>query len=330
VTKYGIISTPSVTVNGVPQRVVPFTAFPLPAGSWDWYWIPQQGAPNPSPGVGQNPVNPVLQSTDVLVVGYPTLISPIILLQCSAQIAARAAIEGNSGIYADIQNSPNITDPTAITQYGQGLLDRYGCLDGMPTQVMYSTLRSGVFAGMVQTIQRSHPLITSAVRQITNVSIRDVDGQYLVYTITADSGRYQGNWTEFYGQIVTAAQLPQPQNRMAYLFQIYPTVPGVTNPGGTGGVQLQIQVVANPIEILQYLQVGMATPLTADLDVQINVNGSSTGSFTVPSGTGTPQTFYYTSTVTYHAGDSLQVVVNPHGSIKDITVQLVTAVVVSA
>ncbi len=276
-------------------------------------------------------MNPRLTSADTLIVNYATNVPPVTFVDCAAQINARAAIEGNSGIYADVQPANSITDPTAVTAFAQGLLDRYGCTDGLPTQVMYSTRRAGVFAGMVQTIQRTHPLIASAVRQISNMSFRDVDGQYLVYQITADSGRFQGNANDFFAQIQQTVNLPQPQNRMTYRFSVYPTVPGVTNPGGSGGVQLQIQVIANPLEIFQYLQVGMATPLTTDLDVQINVNGSSTGSFTIPSGTSTPQTFYYPAPQNKRfAGDSLQVFVNPHGTVKDITVQLVTSVVVSA
>ncbi len=330
VTLYGLISKPVVTVNGVAQRVVAFTDFPLPSGSWDWYWIPQQGAPNPSPGVGQNLVNPRLTSADTLIVNYATNIPPVTFVDCPAQINARAAIEGNSGIYADVQPANSITDPAAITAFAQGLLDRYGCTDGLPTQVMYSTRRAGVFAGMVQTIQRTHPLIASAVRQISNVSIHDKDGQFLVYQITADSGRFQGNANDFFAQIQQAVNLPQPMNRMTYIWDIYPSVQGLTNPGGTGGTNPTVRTIANPLEILQLLIVGLASVPTNDVDVQIVIDGNTTGSFTVPAGTGAPQTFYYTSGTKYHAGASMQVNINPHGTIKDVTVQLVTSVVVSA
>jgi hypothetical protein len=332
VTKYGLIATPSVAVNGVPKRVIEINQIATtPSGNWDWYWQAPAGGLPAGLGVFQNQAQPPLISTDVLTVGYPTQIAPVTQVDCPAQIAARAAVEGNSGIYADVQNAANVTDPAAITAYAQGLLDRYGCLNGMPVQVIYATLHAGLFAGQIQTIQRTSPLIVSNTYQISNVSIRDHDGQYLMYQITADLGRYQGNWTEFYGAVVASVGLPQPQNRMAYQWSVYPTVPGIVNPGGTGGVQLQTQVIANPFEIFQYLQVSMATPLATQLDVQINVNGSTTGSFTIPAGVSVPQTFYYPQPQDKRpAGASLQVVINPHGSIADLTVQLVTSVVVSA
>jgi hypothetical protein len=333
VTLYGIISTPTVTVNGVTQRVISFLDLATtPSANWDWYWIPQQGAPNPAPGVGQNMNNARLTASDTLIVGYPTNIPSIYSVDCTAQIVDRAAIEGNSGIYADIQDAGNITDPSAIAQYALGLLNRYGCTNGMPTQVLYSTDSAGLFAGMLQTIQRSKPLIASGVYQISSVSFRDIDGKFLRYQVTADSGQFQGDWTQFFGQIQTAIQLPQPANRMVYNWLLAPSYPGITNPGlGAGGTQPQLQVIQNPFESFQYFTIAFPTPTTADLDVNILQNGTTTGYYTVPAGTQGSKTFYYAQALSYPAGTTMQVFVNTHGgTIKDAIVTLVTSVVVSA
>lgn len=334
VTLYGIIATPSVTVNGVGQRVISFLDIgTAPAGSWDWYWIPQQGAPNPSPGVGQNPSNPVLTSADTLVVNYATNIPPLISVDCNAQIVIRAAIEGNSGIYADIQDVPNITDPVALATYAQGLLDRYGCLDGIPSQVMYSTDTPGLFAGMLQTIQRTRPLIASSQRQISLVTFRDIDGAFLRYQITADSGRFQANdSSQFFAQLVSAAQLPQPANRMVYNWQIAPSYAGITNPGAGGGVQLQVRVITNPWEVFQYLVVSFNDTPTSDGTINIFENGNTTGSFVYPKGQTSPMVFYYGSSNTkFAAGTQLQVFLGGgFAGMKDGDVSLVTSVIVSA
>lgn len=334
VTLYGIIATPQVTVNNVAQRVISFLDIgTTPSGSWDWYWIPQQGAPNPSPGVGQNTANPILNSGDTLVVSYSTNVPPLISVDCAAQITIRAAIEGNSGIYADIQDVPNITDPTALATYAQGLLDRYGCIDGMPSQVKYATDTAGLFAGQLQTIQRTNPLIASSVRQISNVSFHDKDGQFLRYDVTADSGRYQGDWSQFFAQIQTGLQQPQPANRMVYNWQIAPSYAGITNPGTGGGVQLQIRVIANPIEIFQYLVVSFQGTPATDGTVNIFENGNTTGSFVYPKGQTLPMTFFYSASqgLKFPAGTQLTVFLGGgFVGMKDGDVTLVTSVVVSA
>jgi len=211
-------------------------------------------------------------------------------VQDDAQIAARAAIEGNSGIYEDVEDAPNtVTDPQAIILYAQELLDRYGS-QGIPYQVTYSTndinaralLNAAITPGQIQTIALANPLLAIASGLISDVQISDVDLQYFQYSITVLSGQYQGNWTQFFAALAAQAQLPAPSAQNQYAWDIAPTIPGLANPGVTGGYATpQTNIVVNAVEIIISFKVNMPNPNTGLVQFTLLVNGSGIGSLAI-------------------------------------------------
>lgn len=329
ITRYGIPTTPSVFVNSVQQRVVSLleigTAGP---DGYDWYWIPPQGFP-PAAGVFQNQANPPLGSTDVLVVNYQSGLSPILFVKCQNQINIRKAIEGNSGVYDDVQDAPNITDPQALQTYALGLLNRYGCLFGMPKQVVYTTDSNGLFAGMTQIINTTNPSNpTVTPYMISQVQIRDIDGKFLRYTVTADSGLWQTSSSAYLGAIVNRGQLPQPANRQTYSWQLAPSYPGVTNPGLLSGA-LQTQATLFGSEVPLYMTLWCGTP-PADVghNVSMEINTSIFGgTFPIPTENG-PNTFYFGQAEPFQQNSKLTPLFQGGDSgIKDGVLTLVTAVI---
>lgn len=241
---YGFLAIPTVTVNGVPQIVAELMSgggFVPPV--YDWYVVQL-----PSFGLFQNPSHTPIASSDVLVIAYPTSLSPIYWVQNNAQILERATIEGNSGIYEDVENAPSVTDPDAIAAYAAGLLARYG--NGIPFQVTYSSRRqSPLFAGQVQHIKIQNPPL-DFLGLISSVNWQDVDGKFMQMGVTVLSGEYQGDFTQFFAALVAQAQLAQPSAFNQYQFLLGPTIPGLTNPGAPGGTQPVRQIVNRAVELL--------------------------------------------------------------------------------
>ena len=222
VTLYPIISLPVVAVNGVAQQVISIDDVgTTPIGAWDWYYIPDGN------GVQQNWTETPLTSSDTLTVGYPTALTPIIWVSCNAQIAIRAALEGNSGVYQDVQQASSVTDPATLLAFATGLLNRYGCLNGIPVEVIYNTIKDGLTVGQLQTINTSEPLCPipvpgipspSDVFQIIAITITDVDKTFLNYQVTADSGLLQAvNAAAFFANLVAATSQAQPANQVFVL-----------------------------------------------------------------------------------------------------------------
>lgn len=311
-------------------------------GAWDWYWIPQQGFPQPSPGVFQNPAHTPLRSIDVLTVNYQTSFAPIYWVEDAAQIAARAAIEGNSGIYEDVQDAPNaITDPVAIMLYAQALLDRYGA-NGMPYQVSYSTTDENatilqhktITPGQLQNIVLANPALDLLGGLISDVQITEVDATYLQYSVTVLSGEYQGNWTQFFAALVTQAQLPSPSPQRQYTWPIAPTIPGLVNPGVTGGYATpQVNIVNNAVELIISFQVYMPNANTGTVQFTLLVNGSGLASLAItflPGETGT-KIAYVTIQIPLrtYAGDVLAVDVTGAGisAVRDAYATLMTSII---
>ena len=236
---YGFTALPIVTVNGSPQTVAQLTAtgFVPPTG-WQWYIVqPQPGFP--SYGIFQYGGNPALTSSDVLVIAYPTPVSPILWLQNDAQIAERAEIEGNSGIYEDVEQAPSVTDPAAIAVYCAGLLARYSA--GIPFQATYSTrTQLPVYSGQTQTIDVANPPL-SFTGQISQVNWQDIDGQFMQLSITVLSGAYQGNFTQFFAALVAGTALAPPANTSLYQWFI-------ENTGVQNFVTPQTAIVPNAVE----------------------------------------------------------------------------------
>lgn len=331
-----INATPVVTLNGNPQKVASILdiAAHLPSTvGWQWAWDPPQGGFPGGDFVEQNTSNPPIKSTDVLIVSYATQVSPIIWVQNDAQIAARAAIEGNTGVYEDIQQVPTtMTDPAAQLLYAEALLARYG--SGIPYEVDYMTDRDGLMPGQSQSIQQTTPPVDLTLGLITQVQMKDVDKTFFRYTVAVVSGEYLGkDAAQFFAQILNQSQLPQPANRNNYAWQLAPSYPGITNPGYTSvGVLAQQYVVQHTVELVLSLTFFCQNPATQGAyGVELLINASGTGELDLQANQIGPTTLYF-SNLQVKQGDILAIQI--HGvtgsnHFSDATVVVTTAVLVT-
>lgn len=333
-TLYPINATPTVTVNGVAQKVVSLLDISLPSSAGaQFLWDPPQGGFPGGNFVESTVFRPVLTSSDVLEVCYPTTLSPIVWVQDNAQIAARAAVEGGTGIYEDVQDAPNtMTDPDAQLAYAEALLSRYGS-SGIPFTVSYITRQDGLIAGQTQTVHISNPAINKDC-VILQVQMRDVDATFFEYTVQLQSGEYLGDWTQFFAALVARSQQPQPTNRSVYSFLLAPSYPGITNPGVTGGYETpQESTVQQAVEIVLYMQIQVPSSRanTGDVGIVLLQNTNGILATTVPAGASGQFTAYATQTIRVFLGDILRILVTGGGisPITDWTITVVTAVTVN-
>lgn len=139
VTRFPLTSAPMVTLNGVPEAV--YALGQVPFGQNGVYWIPNGYGIQFSPQVGP-------AGGAVIVVTYGTFFSNVTFQEDDAQIAARSAAEGGTGIYEDLYEAKDLElDPA--NQLATGLLARSGTI---PIEVQYSTFTPGLDVGTLQTI----------------------------------------------------------------------------------------------------------------------------------------------------------------------------------
>lgn len=297
---YGFTATPIVLVNGTPQIVSQLTPSGfVPATGWQWY-IVAPATNLPSYGLFQFGGSSPLGPSDTLIIEYQTPISPILWLENATQIADRAAIEDNTGVYEDVEQAPSVTDPAAIMAYCQGLLNRYS--NGIPFQVTYTSRNQlGLFTGQLQTIVNSNPPL-NFTGLIASVTWNDIDGQFMNVSATVLSGEYQGDFTQFFAALVAGAQLAQPANTSSYNWFF-------AGPTSTSVIVDETKIVNNAVESVLFvtatLPPGNPAP-SGGVHLRILLDGTQVLDVFVPGGSSGPITAYPSpGTIKMFAGDVL-------------------------
>jgi len=168
--------------------------------AFDWYYRAQDKT------ISQKPTGTAISSTDTLSVTYRGLFPIIVLRNNNAEIVARQAIEGGSGIYENVVDDNSIESSDFAEEKADGLLDLLG--DGVPTNIEYETDDAGLRAGQLQGIDlptRGTDL-DEKTYLIESVKTVDIDGKLLRYKVKAVSGDHVGSWAEFYKKLFDAGR----------------------------------------------------------------------------------------------------------------------------
>lgn len=135
VTAFAITSAPTVTVNGVAQTVYQRG---VDANNQNgWYWI--QNGYGVEQGTQTTPAN-----GSTVVVTYNALAINYVEYTSAALVAVRAAIEGTSGVWANIANLPQVNDPAVALAQAQGMVTLGGVI---PQSVQFQTYRQDAVLG---------------------------------------------------------------------------------------------------------------------------------------------------------------------------------------
>lgn len=184
---YPVGKVPTITVNGVAKTVGIRT---VDSGK-DFYW--NKG----SPDIVQDDAGTLLTSTDTLAVTYQGLFPIIVASENAAEISARAALMGGTGVYESVDEAAEIDSNSLAIDYANGLLRRFGVI---PTVVTFETDTAGLAAGQLININIPvHGL--SGDFLIESVETNDINARLLRYQVKALSGERLGGWDEFFRKL---------------------------------------------------------------------------------------------------------------------------------
>lgn len=226
VTKFPITAAPTVTVNGTAQTIKQLGSDPY--GQNAWYWNPS------GPGVQQGQaIAPA--SGAIIQVTYDAQTVNYAVESNAAQITARAAIEGDSGIWAQITNQNNIKDLTAAQAYANGLLSNFSFI---PSVVQFETFIKGwTLGGFVTMAVTMHGLsgIFTVIEvqakeepsMVQNPAVPASVGGQMHYTVTLSDQPGIGNFIQWFTGLVNSLK---PSTGSA-------TSGSATGSGGTGNPQ---------------------------------------------------------------------------------------------
>lgn len=164
----------------------------------------------PGGSVVSNGTHATLAAGQYLRVTYKGIYPTVGTAQDTAEIDARKAIEGGSGIYERVDAGADIRGSGVLDTYMTGLLERYGV---MPSTVSYATDTAGLIAGTLQQTDLSRvKLLNSAGTAVAisdqylveSVNATDIGGGTLRYSIKSLSGDAVGGWEKFFTDLKNA------------------------------------------------------------------------------------------------------------------------------
>ncbi len=200
--KFGITSAPTITVDGVSQPV--FQLSVDDPGQAGWYWI------DGGPVVWQGQQIPPAAGS-VINVTYDGLSISYVVDDNTSSQADRAAIEGGSGIWANIDQTANLQTADVAHSYGQGLLSSFAQI---PVVVEFDTFVEGFDTQIGSYVTFSLALHNlSGTFTITDVSATEVPGLVapspasggtMKYTVKLTNQPTIGNNITFFTNVVAS------------------------------------------------------------------------------------------------------------------------------
>jgi len=173
----------------------------------EWYWNSglAQVSQDDDGDVLAAPTTPGAPETgDRVRVTYRGLFPVKTQYRDAAEIAARGAIEGGSGIYAHVEDRPQINSAQSALETALALIERYGRIG----TVVEGRTRAAIYEpGQVVTVNLPRHKLFNAEMLIDSVSAEYNDELGEVwYTVRAISGDPFGGWQEYFRKLTTAGR----------------------------------------------------------------------------------------------------------------------------
>ena len=186
---YPIGTASAVTVNGVAKTL---GVDGLHEGR-DFYWSYGSNVltAEVAPGAGAR-----------VALTYRGLFPILVDERIDAEILARRALEGGTGVYEAIADDPAINVQTVAVQKALAYLRKHGVI---PQTIRFETDRPGLRPGQLLPVR----VATAGLDDnylIESVNMRDVQGAVNRYQVTAVSGDALGGWLEWFSALARQAQ----------------------------------------------------------------------------------------------------------------------------
>jgi hypothetical protein len=204
VVDFPIDTAPTITLNGVAQTIYQFGVDAF--GKAGWYWqmgsnTLQQGQ-QISPGAGVT-----------MVVTYDALTINYTVDTAAAQVSARAAIEGTSGKWENIDQQATIPNATVGHSYGQGNLTNFGVI---PQVVVFDTYVSGfdeqvgkyiIFNFTLNALVGNYVITDIAATHVPGLKAPSpATGGQILYTVTCTNEMFTGNYVQWFLGLAASIQ----------------------------------------------------------------------------------------------------------------------------
>jgi hypothetical protein len=157
----------------------------------DFYWAID------TQEISQDETASPLTPLEVLKVTYRGTYPSVLKQTLPSEIASIQSMEGGDGVYEAIDADTAIETAAAGNEYALGLLRKYG---DFPDKVSFTTSINGFQAGQVVTVNMPRFGVNDSYF-ITNVTLHDVSGMYLLYDVQAVSGEGFASWVEYYKKL---------------------------------------------------------------------------------------------------------------------------------
>ena len=186
---YPIGTASAVTVNGVAKTL---GVDGLHEGR-DFYWSYGSNVltAEVAPGAGAR-----------VALTYRGLFPILVDERIDAEILARRALEGGTGVYEAIADDPAINVQTVAVQKALAYLRKHGVI---PQTIRFETDRPGLRPGQLLPVR----VATAGLDDnylIESVNMRDVQGAVNRYRVSAVSGDALGGWLEWFSALARQAQ----------------------------------------------------------------------------------------------------------------------------
>lgn len=142
--------------------------------------------------------NPVLTHDEQLKVVYRGQIPIILDHQDDAEIAARAAIEGGTGIYEAVDEDDTINGRDMAEERASRLLAKFGRI---PRQIDFEIDRIGLEPGQLMTVTIAGHGITAIEFMVDTVKLRFLRSDYVRCGATILDGQRQNGWSDYWAKL---------------------------------------------------------------------------------------------------------------------------------
>ncbi len=267
------IKVDGVSVPFFTQRLVDDTFEPAPSG-WKFMQIWERdiqliwdllGDPTGYPTTGQE-----LEVTFEMLDEAPTTLS----VQNTAQIQARQAIEGGTGLYEDYLDLPEVKDEELLVSLAEGWLAK---ASQMGLEVETGSDKFGYAPGQEIEVYLPSRGITSPVTVRIEAVTKTVWQLFLLrYRLRLSNNTLQRDAQTAFDRLIKKLRNPNPGNLTNIQFELAKTLPGVTNPGLVVGTGLgNTYVVTQPMTLKELRMYFKTPPTGADIIMDILRNGTS-------------------------------------------------------
>jgi len=146
----------------------------------------------------------VLNDGDIITIIYRGRFPLVVSAEDSGEIAARAAIEGNSGVYESIEEKQDMYGFNQLQNYVNAKLI---AASRIPTVISYKTQQYGIHPAMVQQVTSTGDALNFSLDAVIDtVKIRlDVFGKPII-TVSATAGTTLDRWWDWFKSVKLAAE----------------------------------------------------------------------------------------------------------------------------